>query len=387
MDASDAGAVRAAIEDVISSYKKAGKVSRTDQVLIQSQTTGIKKSGVIFTRNLESNTPYYMINYDDSTGKTDTVTGGEVARATWLLRGLDIREYPEKWRALIEAVREIEGHLKGMILDIEFAKKTDGSIVIFQIRPLAANVRYSGDHDDEAFTQLVQKNIDSYSRSGPFLSDMAFWNPSEIIGDNPRNLDYSLYREIITKRAWNTGLTAVGYGPVRAELMERYGNKPYINLDHTFKSLTPASLPKGLRRKLCAFYEEKLKRDLTAHDKIEFETVVASYDFSTGERLAELLDHGFTAKEVEKISFALERLTLDIIKGYPALLLSLKAELKTLAGIRKEIEGARKTYHGPRDFLRVFLKLLTAIEKYSTPHFTTMARMAFISGSLLRSRR
>lgn len=385
VDASDSRAVREAIEGVIASYKKAGKLSKTDQVLIQNQTTDIKKSGVIFTRNLESNTPYYMINYDDSTGKTDTVTGGEVARATWLLRGLDSCDYPEKWRALIEAVREIEGHLKGMILDIEFAKKIDGSIVIFQIRPLAANVRYSGSHDDEAFAGLVKKYIDSYSRKKPFLSDMAFWNPSEIIGDNPRNLDYALYREIITKRAWNRGLTVLGYSPVRDELMERYGNKPYINLDFTFKSLVPASLPLVLRKKLCAFYEEKLKKDLTAHDKIEFETVVASYDFSTEERLAELLACGFSSKEVEKISSGLQRLTLDIMEAYPALLASLKADLSTLSEIRKDIESARKSYKGSRDFFMAFLKLIAGVEKYSTPQFTTMARMAFISGSLLKS--
>lgn len=42
------------------------------------------------------------------------------------------------------------------------------------------------------------------------LSDMAFWNPSEIIGTSPRNLDYSLYREIITSRAWNQGLVPNG---------------------------------------------------------------------------------------------------------------------------------------------------------------------------------
>lgn len=37
------------------------------------------------------------------------------------------------------------------------------------------------------------------------LSDMAFWNPAEMIGENPHPLDYSLYRDIITESAMESG--------------------------------------------------------------------------------------------------------------------------------------------------------------------------------------
>ena len=36
----------------------------------------INTSGVIFTKDIETGTDYYVINYDDITGKTNTVTSG-----------------------------------------------------------------------------------------------------------------------------------------------------------------------------------------------------------------------------------------------------------------------------------------------------------------------
>ena len=37
---------------------------------------GIKMSGVLFTCDNSDNSPYYVINYDDITGLTNTVTSG-----------------------------------------------------------------------------------------------------------------------------------------------------------------------------------------------------------------------------------------------------------------------------------------------------------------------
>ena len=38
--------------------------------------TNVKMSGVIFTHDADNNSPYYCINYDDISGKSDTVTSG-----------------------------------------------------------------------------------------------------------------------------------------------------------------------------------------------------------------------------------------------------------------------------------------------------------------------
>ena len=83
------------------------------------------------------------------------------------------------------------------------------------------------------------------------LSDMAFWNPSEIIGTSPRNLDYSLYREIITSRAWNQGLVPMGYKKLEKELMYKIGVKPYISIQYSFYSLIPAEISEKISFKTC----------------------------------------------------------------------------------------------------------------------------------------
>ena len=77
------------------------------------------------------------------------------------------------------------------------------------------------------------------------MSDMAFWNPSEIIGSNPRPLDYSLYRAIITHRAWNQGIARIGFRKLEEDLMHRVGNKPYICLEYAFSFFDSAGGGRG----------------------------------------------------------------------------------------------------------------------------------------------
>ena len=45
-------------------------------MIIQKTITNVSVSGVIFNYELNTGAPYYVINYDDKTEKTDTVTSG-----------------------------------------------------------------------------------------------------------------------------------------------------------------------------------------------------------------------------------------------------------------------------------------------------------------------
>ena len=47
-----------------------------NEVLFKKPLINTKVSGVLFSVSNENSSPYYVINYDDTTGITDTVTSG-----------------------------------------------------------------------------------------------------------------------------------------------------------------------------------------------------------------------------------------------------------------------------------------------------------------------
>ena len=50
---------------------------------------------------------------------------------------------------------ELESLLNKMILDIEFAVTSDDEVVIFQVRPLAANYKFQVKQNDEQILSLL----------------------------------------------------------------------------------------------------------------------------------------------------------------------------------------------------------------------------------------
>lgn len=392
IDSSDAEAVLAAMKDVAASYAKDIDNVMLEQILIQPMTERVRVSGVVFTRDINANLPYYLVNYDGS-GATDSVTSGSGGCSLHIARDISACQVSEEWRGLILAVQEIEGLLEGMVLDIEFAIQKDGQVVIFQVRPLAANYRFIKKVDDQDFFALrddtkvsYRKNVNALTGRSMLLSDMAFWNPAEMIGDNPRNLDYSLYREIITKKAWNEGLVPIGYRNVPGELMYKIGNKPYISLEYSFLALTPASLSERLAVRLMDYYGKKLKEDLTAHDKIEFEIVFSCYDFGTADAIKDLFHYGFSLEEVEAIKNALFKMTESAVKNYSDVLRKDKECLNILKERREAVErGAMFGQENVWQLLAYFKELLRDIQKYGTPQFSRQARYAFMARSFCTS--
>ena len=389
ISSSDYQSVLHALEEVSMSYEKDVDTVDQEQILVQRQTMDVVCSGVVFTKDIQNNRPYYVINYDDA-GRTDTVTSGAGGKSVWIARDADETDIPAQWVELMRSVKEIESILFGVMLDIEFAIKSDGTVVVFQTRPLAANYKYNKAGNDQKILSLKNDIADEYrgfiNDKRYLLSDMAFWNPAEIIGTNPYPLDYSLYRKIITHRAWNKGLVEMGYKEVPDDLMFRFGNKPYICVDYSFKSLIPAVIGQPLEDKLISLYRDKLSRDYTAHDKIEFEIVFSCFDFETDEKISDLRDHGFSDEEIFEIRRALHDLTYRCIRNYPETLKHDLADLDILESVRIDVE--RQLKDKPFDVHTAAYqceRLLAAIERYGTPQFSRQARCAFIAKALCRS--
>ena len=148
----------------------------------------------------------------------------------------------------------------------------------------------------------VLKQVNNFSKNKPIFSDMSDWNPSEIIGNNPNLLDYSIYDYLIMQNAWHEGRSKLGYQNMgKTNLMTKFGNKPYVNINASFNSLIPKNLNKTLKRKLMKYYFNKLTENPQLHDKVEFEILFTCYDANTNSQLKNILKHGFSKKEINEI--------------------------------------------------------------------------------------
>jgi phosphohistidine swiveling domain-containing protein len=356
------------IEKVISNYN-----NKLDQVLIQRQTEDIILSGVLFTSEVNTNSPYYIINYSEGT-KTNWITSGKSGSLLKIFKEVNPLLLDLKWKNLITSINEIETIILNIPLDIEFAVVKDGRIVIFQVRPLAANTKEARIESKEvypAIRQAEKKYKDISKEDNIIFSDMSFWNPAELIGNNPSNLAYSLFNELIMKKAWNTGLVPLGYPDTQSNLMERFLYKPYINVNTAFKALVPTCIPENINKKLQEFYLEKLKDNPELHDKIEFEIVFSCYDFRLQERM---LEPDLTNQEVMVLWKTLVRFTKVILEEY-------KVHLERCRFLISRLD----TYNTrPQDNLNIE-DMLDKCQEWGTIPFTTAARLAFIAKTLLQS--
>lgn len=392
VDSSGLDEVINAIDTVLNSYLSDMSDISEQQVLIQHQAVDVAYCGVLFTYDIQGQRPYYLINYDDD-GSTDSVTSGRGGKTLWIARNINLEELELAWRNLIVAVNEIETIFK-IPLDIEFAINENNEVIIFQVRPLVANFSKIK-NAAEIFQNFFEKinELKTYYKSVKsviddrtmMFSDMAFWNPSEIIGTSPRTLDYSLYKYIITSKAWNEGLVPMGYRELRDDLMYRIGVKPYISLEYSFYSLIPSKLDEKLANKLVKFYSDKLTKDTTAHDKIEFEIVYSSYDFNTENRTKELLDNGFSKEERDSIVEALKELTYETISNHREISLRDNEDINQLEQSRELINESFAESQNVGEIIDAILKLLEDIRVLGTPQFTRQARMAFMARAFCSS--
>jgi cytidyltransferase-like protein len=383
----DSEHVEEAIQRVLASYKKKRAESSFNQFLVQRQTENIVMSGVVFTRTLEKNAPYYVINYDVS-GSTNSVTSGREKKTVTLARSVE--NVPGEFTPVLAAVQEIEQLIPAFPLDIEFGV-TSTDVVIFQVRPLAVNVHQESDEQkirlrieqlQEKFRTLAQKP-GHLAGERTIFADMPDWNPAEIIGDSPRRLDYSLYDLIITDSAWHEARTSQGYANVApAKLVELFGNKPYVNVRNTFNSFVPASVSHQLRSKLVEFYLEKLRKHPELQDKVEFEIVFSCYDLVFAERAQELLAACFSDADIRELETALKNLTNKLVVDSSRSIASDMATVLSMGGRREQI---LKAGDDPLQLLSAARQLLEDCRNKGTVQFSRLARLAFVGKIILKS--
>ncbi|MCR9155249.1 MAG: PEP-utilizing enzyme [Bacteroidetes bacterium] len=385
IDSSSAEAIKDAIVKVIDSYPD---TNPSNQVLVQPMLTDVRVSGVGFTRTLSKGAPYYVINYDDQSGSTESITSGtSKSSKTFVLRRDKLEGLsgpPAEIIQLCKAFREVEDLVNYDSLDIEFAIDSAGNVFILQVRPIAVDHSEWSVSDEEVF-QLVSKAEEQFaSQNKPtaivkgesaLYGLMPDWNPAEIIGVNPGRLAHSLYQEIIMNDVWSAQRAEYGYRDVRpVPLLRSFAGHPYVDVRASFNSFIPRDVEDGLAEKLVDFYLEYLKDHPEYHDKVEFDVVPTCYDLNFQKWRDRFGENGFNAGEIESLEKALRTITNQAIFRNEEFFTKVSQLEERLNDIMKDSNPLRRAYY-----------LLEDCQTYGTLPFSHLARSAFVAVSLLRT--
>lgn len=374
-----------AIESVYDSYDTA----ESEEILIQPMLMYVKMSGVVFTADMETRAPYYIVNYSES-ADTEAVTGGKKQDLkTFICYKNASTSVPNRLlEKILQQCGVIESFLENHALDIEFAVTQNDEIYILQVRPLAKGSNKQFEIKDlRPSLKRIYKKVQKLSKPHPFLLGgttcfgvMPDWNPAEILGIRPKKLAISLYKELITDNIWAHQRFNYGYRDLTSHpLMVSFCGIPYIDTRITFNSFIPAKLNEAIAEKLVNYYLKQLSVYPAYHDKIEFEIVFSCYYFGMPEKLKKLLKYGFNENELKRIEYALLELTNDIINPETGLYKSDIEKAKLLESnynkiIISEISLVDKIYW-----------LIEECKIYGTLPFAGVARSAFIAIQFLRS--
>ena len=354
-----------------------------EQVLIQRYSENIAISGVAFTRDFIYKRPYYMINYEVSQD-TDEAHDG---RTKWIAKNTSREFLDYDFLSLINSIKEIEEVYRDIeALEIKFGIDSIDNVIIFQVRPLVELFDKPMALTDKEFYDAKSFAKCDYLDTSHVLSDMASWRPAEILGLNPRPLDCSLYKELITSGKWNESISHFGYANEIYDLMQKIGNKPYISVDYTIAGLTPKNLKSSIRFKLKEFYIKKLKDKPFMHERLERDLICNCYDFATKDKLKELSENGFSEEEISELSKALYEVTSNIIDIYDDVYKKDKEDLDKLTELRRQIRSYAPLKE--TNIMKVYKyinDLMTAIENYGAHQYIRQSRCDIIARSLMKS--
>lgn len=375
-------ALAEAFERVIESY---GEDAGNQHVLVQPMVEDVVLSGVVLTRDLDTGGPYYVINYDDFSGRTDTVTSGAESKTVLVHRANPEALHSPRMRGIIAATQEIERITGTEELDIEFCVTAEISVYVLQVRPLAARQRWHPVPDatvDDAIAEVrtavrkLQQPMVGLAGSTTILGEMPDWNPAEMIGNTPRPLALSLYARQITDRAWSVARARMGYRDVPHPLMPTFAGHPYIDVRLSLNSFLPDGLDAAVAGRLVDAELALLAARTELHDRIEFDVALTCRDPRFTDQAGLLVEAGLPAGDVAEIGYKLGALTEACIWTGPA---GIEALLTGPRGLLDQQPPENGNFAG------WLSKLLDRTIEQGTIPFSILARHAFIGVAFLRA--
>lgn len=383
-----------AINAVFASYSSP---CAEDEVIVQHMIENVALSGVAFTRHAGTGSPYYIIDYDDETGQTDTITAGKgVAKSLLVWRKAPLSWInSERMRKILLAMQELETVCKREDLDIEFALDTEGTVWTLQVRPITTLPANITDYDALVEKELKsiehhfleQKDINlGHLATDVLFGDMPDWNPAEMIGTCPSPLAYSLYRALITEDVWRRARRGMGYSTIpSAELMQAFGGHPFIDLRASFTSFLPEGIQADIGRKLVDAWIGRIKASPEYHDKVEFQVATTCHTPRLMTVIHERYGDLCRPKEYNEYSDLLKNLTNNCVMGKCEYSLSwCREQMDTLCDIQKNSVIATRMDEFSNDHRAAIITLIKECKDFGTLPFAAAARHAFIAESILR---
>ena len=379
------GKIIDAFNKVLSSYEKKRPLFDDDEVIVQEMVTNTSMSGVLFTYDLNTGAPYYVINYDDRSGITDTVTSGSgefANRTLYVHRNSIDKLHSERFRKLLEAVQELEEVLDNKFLDIEFAMSENLTTYLLQVRKITTQTNWN--QKVSKSVDLILSGVQSFVKErfkrkiGIYgettaLGQMPDWNPVEMIGRVPRALAASLYQVLITDHSWRYARDHMGYAvPTGEPLMVMIAGQPFIDTRLSFHSFIPKDIPPVIAEKLVNHWVNELKNKPEFHDKIEFDIAITCYSFDFEEKIEKLI--GDVLSDEEKLIFKTvhQKHTFELIKGFKQG--SIDESLEQIEILNEKQKTSSSLYALVDDCIR-----------FGTIPFSILARHGFIAKTLLIS--
>ena len=392
--ASSKEAIKIAIETVITSYGKNARRETGDEFIVQEMVQGVSMSGVVFTHDLNTGAPYYVVNYDDVSGSTSSVTSGDGAysnRTLYVHRASVGAVRSQRFQRLLAAVQELEEVLGTQFLDIEFALVGDLTPYLFQVRAITTQPNWNCGIVKRIDAALAGVQRFVRNRFKPFpgvfgrasiFGQMPDWNPAEMIGRAPRALSRSLYETLITNHAWREAREEMGYAvPQGQPLMVSLAGQPFVDARLSFHSYLPAALPPEIAEKLVNAWLDRLQRYPELHDKVEFDVAITAYAFDIDRRIEEQVGSALLPSERNIYKNTLRNQLKALLADSPqGGISSAMARIEHLAS-RQKIE----TPCADRANIGTLNELIECVIRYGTIPFAILARHAFIAKALLQS--
>ena len=350
-----------------------------DEILVQEYITNPDFSGVVFTADIDTDAPYYIINYDSS-GKSDLITSGQkntTEKTVFIFK--NHTNLPKKFSKLIKTIKYLEKITLNERLDIEFIIKGK-KIYILQVRPLKKTKKLDKKKFYNALINIKKKiskfktdKNNLYGNQTAF-SNMSDWNPAEMIGARAKKLSISLYQELITDSIWAKQRSDYFYLNVHPnKLMMDLAGCPYINLKTDFNSFLPKNLNPSTANKLINYFIETVKKNPNLHDKIEFNLIPSCYSLKKNHTIKEKITSIEYKKYVEELR-SLSNKIFDLKNG---------PFIKDIKLINKLENTILKKETKTSSYVNNIYFLINECKDFGTKPFAGIARTAFIATSLL----